>query len=232
MARLAAGLAEPVFPAEPRRDCNLCPRLTAFRSAANETLPDGFNGAVPSFGADDARLLVVGLAPGMMGANRTGRPFTGDHAGLLLYDALVKFGFASGQYAARVDDGLRLRAAMITNAVRCVPPANKPTPAEIATCRAFLRARISALPRLRAILSLGRIAHESSLRALGARPGAHAFRHGAVHHIEPDRPAARPIVLFDSYHCSRYNTNTGRLTPAMFEDVFAAIRAFIDRPET
>ena len=205
-------------PAEAPADCRLCPRLAAYRDEVAAKHPDWFNGAVPSFGDEDARLLVVGLAPGVSGANRTGRPFTGDHAGGMLYHALSAFGWAEGTFDARPDDGLRLTGAMITNAVRCVPPQNKPVGAEINECRAYLVARIAALPRLQAILCLGGIAHNSVIRALGARVAAHKFGHGARHEIGG-------LTIWDSYHCSRYNTNTGVLTEEMFHDVFRAIRA-------
>lgn len=208
-------------PAEPPADCALCERLVAFRRANVAEAPEWFNGAVPSFGDPQARLLVVGLAPGKGGANRTGRPFTGDYAGDLLYETLAAFGFSEGAYDARPDDGVRLRDAMITNAVRCVPPENKPTAAEINGCRPHLSARVSALPRLRAVLCLGKIAHDSVIRAQGARLAAHPFAHAARHHVGG-------LEVFDSYHCSRYNTNTGRLTRFMFRDVFAAIRAALD----
>jgi uracil-DNA glycosylase len=183
--------------------------------------PDWFNAPVPSFGDPNARLLIVGLAPGLQGANRTGRPFTGDYAGQLLYATLRRFEFAQGDYAERPDDGLVLKDALIANAVRCVPPENKPTPQEIKTCRIFLEAQIAALPRLAAIVALGRIAHDSVLSALAHRRAAYPFAHGARH-------ATTPFALFDSYHCSRYNTNTGVLTPAMFENVFAAVRTYLD----
>jgi uracil-DNA glycosylase family 4 len=209
MARLAA---------EAPRDCLLCPRLAAFRAANRGHEPAWYNGAVPSFGADAARLLIVGLAPGLRGANRTGRPFTGDFAGELLYAALIEFGFARGAYAARPDDGLALVDCMITNAVRCVPPQNKPTPAEIAACRPFLASRIACLPRLAAIMALGRIAHDSTLSALGVRKALYPFAHGADHAVRAG------LRLFDSFHCSRYNTNTGKLTPDMFRAVIAAIK--------
>ena len=176
---------------------------------------------MPTFGAFDARLLIVGLAPGLRGANRTGRPFTGDYAGELLYGTLLKTGFAEGRYEARPDDGLTLIDAAITNAVRCVPPENKPTTVEIRTCRPFLSATIAAMPRLRAILALGKIAHDSTAAALGLKLSANKFAHGAVH------PVGDGVVLFDSFHCSRLNTNTGRLTEAMFRDVVLAIRAHI-----
>jgi uracil-DNA glycosylase family 4 len=207
---------------EPPRDCGICPRLVEFRERNRAKEPDWFNGAVPSFGEGTARLLIVGLAPGLNGANRTGRPFTGDYAGVLLYETLIAYGFAEGSYGARPDDGLRLRGCMITNAVRCVPPENKPTPSEIKACNGFLQARIAALPRLRAIVALGRIAHDSTLSALGCRRAHFPFGHGARH-----EPAAG-LTLFDSFHCSRYNTNTGRLTPEMFRSVFAAVRTMLD----
>jgi uracil-DNA glycosylase family 4 len=208
-------------PAEAPKDCALCPRLVEYREDLRAREPGWFNGAVESFGDPDARLLVVGLAPGASGANRTGRPFTGDHAGRLLYATLGAFGFSEGAFDARPDDGLRLVDCMVTNAVRCVPPANKPTGGEIATCRRFLAARIAALPRLSAIVCLGRISHESVLRALGLRLAAAPFAHGAVHEIGA-------LSVHDSYHCSRYNTNTGRLTEGMFRDVFAAVRERLD----
>jgi uracil-DNA glycosylase family 4 len=204
--------------AEPQRNCPLCPRLVSYRTDNRAAFPDYYNGPAPSFGGDDARLLVVGLAPGLHGANRTGRPFTGDYAGDLLYATLIKFGFASGAYDARPDDGLTLLDAMITNAVRCAPPQNKPTTAEIRTCRPFLRDRIASLRNLRAIVCLGRIAHDSTLAALELRPKDAPFGHAAEH------AAPRGVSLFDSYHCSRYNTNTGRLTTSMFEQVFATVR--------
>ena len=208
-------------PPEPDRDCILCPRLVAFRRANQEQYPEFFNGAVSSFGSADARLLIVGLAPGLKGANQTGRPFTGDYAGDLLYRTLGKFGLARGTYDARPDDGLELVDCMVTNAVRCVPPQNKPVGAEIAQCRAFLAARIEAQTRLKAILALGRIAHEAVLRTLGHKLSEHKFAHAAMH------MTAR-ATLFDSYHCSRYNTNTGRLTPEMFEAVFEKIAACLN----
>ncbi|HJU15333.1 MAG TPA: uracil-DNA glycosylase [Stellaceae bacterium] len=203
----------------PGPDCPLCPRLLAFRQAQRSAHPDWFNAPVPSFGEADAELLIVGLAPGLKGANRTGRPFTGDFAGGLLYDMLGRFGFAEGAYEARADDGLALRRARITNAVRCVPPRNKPEPSEIAACRPFLAAEIGSLPRLRAILALGAVAHHTVLAALGLSRSAFPFVHGRFHAL----PGGK--WLADSYHCSRYNTNTGRLTAAMFETVFAALAA-------
>ena len=209
-----------MHPAEPERDCELCPRLVAFRRANQANYPGFFNGAVPSFGPEDARLLIVGLAPGLKGANQTGRPFTGDYAGELLYETLGEFGFSQGSYAARPDDGLELTDCMITNAVRCVPPQNKPVGAEITQCRTFLAGRIASLSNLRAIVALGRIAHEAVLRTLELKVAEHKFAHGATH--ETGR-----AVLFDSYHCSRYNTNTGRLTTEMFRDVFSRIADYL-----
>ncbi|MFB9265284.1 uracil-DNA glycosylase [Bradyrhizobium erythrophlei] len=203
--------------ATPDRNCPLCPRLADFRAQARAREPGWFNSPVDSFGDANARLLIVGLAPGLQGANRTGRPFTGDYAGDLLYATLLEFGFASGVYQARPDDGLKLIDCRISNAVRCVPPQNKPLPAEINTCRQFLSATIAAMPKLRAIVLLGRIAHESTLKALGIRLAAAPFAHGAVH-------MAGNIRLYDSYHCSRYNTNTGVLTTDMFRNVFATVR--------
>ena len=206
-----------LVPAEPDYGCRLCPRLADFLDQQRSAHPDWFNGPVPSFGPENARLLIVGLAPGMQGANKTGRPFTGDWAGDLLYATLDRFGFSEGTFEARPDDGLELVDCMITNAVRCLPPQNKPVGAEINTCNQFLTARIAALPRLKAILALGRIAHDATLIALGEKRSAHKFAHAAKHEIGQ-------YTLFDSYHCSRYNTNTGRLTEEMFRDVFEKIR--------
>src|SRR5258708_3827302 len=205
---------------QPGRDGPLCPRLKAFREEWRRREPEWFNAPVASFGPRSARLLIAGLAPGLRGANRTGRPFTGDFAGGLLYDTLKRFGFARGSYLASADDGLTLVDARITNAVRCVPPENKPTPAEVQTCRSFLQATIAEMRNLRAIVTLGRISHDSTLAALNQRRAAAPFGHGASHEIGRLR-------IFASYHCSRYNTNTGVLTPKMFEDVFAAARAFL-----
>jgi uracil-DNA glycosylase family 4 len=207
-----------VIPPDPAPGCAICPRLVAYREDTRAKHPEWYNGAVPSFGDAEARLLVLGLAPGVRGAHRTGRPFTGDYAGDLLYATLTKFGFANGKFAADPADGLELHDCMVTNAVRCVPPQNKPTPAEIAACRPYLIARMEALPRLTAIVCLGRIAHETLLRTYHARLADHPFAHGARHEVGG-------IAVFDSYHCSRYNTNTRRLTPEMFESVFAAVRA-------
>jgi uracil-DNA glycosylase family 4 len=192
----------------------LCPRLVAYRQANAKLEPHWFNGAAPSFGDPNARLLVVGLAPGRMGANRTGRPFTGDYAGELLYGTLKQFGFAKGEYKADPGDGFRLCGAMITNAVRCAPPENKPTPEEIRTCRPFLASRIAALPKLKVILALGAIAHDSVLRAHAMKPADAKFAHAREVKLVADGP-----MLVSSYHCSRYNTQTRRLTAAMFEAV-------------
>jgi uracil-DNA glycosylase family 4 len=202
----------------PGHDCPVCPRLVAFRKANRNSAPLWHNAPVPSFGPDDARLLIVGLAPGLKGANRTGRPFTGDYAGDLLYATLKKFGLADGDYGRSPDDGFRLIDCRITNAVRCVPPENKPTPAEISACRPFLVDEIASLPRLRAILALGSIAHASVIKTLGERLAMRPFKHGTLHALEGG------LLLADSYHCSRYNTNTGRLTREMFEGVVGELR--------
>jgi uracil-DNA glycosylase len=207
------------FDISPPIDCQECPRLSAYRRHNKAAFPDWANAPVASWGDKDARLLVVGLAPGLRGANRTGRPFTGDYAGDLLYATLLEFDFARGEYERRADDGLRLRDCAIVNAVRCVPPQNKPTPQEIATCRRYLAGALTALENLRAIVALGRIAHDSVLRALGRRLALSPFAHGAAHRSPDGGPA-----VFDSYHCSRYNTNTGVLTPQMFRAVFASVR--------
>ncbi|ODN69325.1 Uracil DNA glycosylase superfamily protein [Methylobrevis pamukkalensis] len=215
--------------ADPGRNCPLCPRLVAFREEARAREPGWFNAPVPSFvpgsGPRSARVLIVGLAPGLRGANRTGRPFTGDYAGDLLYDTLISYGFATGKFEARPDDSLTLIDAAVTNAVRCVPPENKPIGAEIGNCRQFLETTISSFPNLAAIVALGRIAHESALRALKPHlplaPSAYRFVHGAIHEVAGP---SGPLLFTDSYHCSRYNTNTGRLTPEMFRSVFSALR--------
>jgi uracil-DNA glycosylase len=214
-----AALAEAAPPAValPTPDCPLCPRLAAFRATQRAAHPDWFNAPVPPFGDAAAEVLIVGLAPGLRGANRTGRPFTGDYAGGLLYATLRKFGLAHGHYDARPDDGLCLVGARITNAVRCVPPQNKPEPREIAACRGFLSAEIAQSPDLRAYLALGAIAHDAVLGALGLRRALFRFAHGALHSLPDGR------LLADSYHCSRLNTNTGKLTVEMFEAVFAAL---------
>lgn len=207
---------------EPDLSCAMCPRLWDFRNQSRVLEPSWHNAPVASFGDPSARLLIVGLAPGLRGANRTGRPFTGDFAGELLYGTLLEMGFATGAYAASAGDGLVLIDTMISNAVRCVPPENKPTPAEVNTCRVFLANRIAAQPDLRAIVALGRIAHDSTVVALGHKRSAYPFGHGARHDVRPG------LALFDSYHCSRYNTSTRVLTPEMFRDVFAAAKAYLD----
>ena len=208
--------AEPAL--APGHDCPVCSRLVQFRQFVRTKQPQWHNAPVPSFGHDDARLLIVGLAPGLKGANRTGRPFTGDYAGDLLYATLKDFGWARGDYGREADDGFELIDCRITNAVRCVPPENKPTPQEISSCRPFLVNEIASLAKLKAILALGSIAHASVLRTLGERLAQHPFRHGAIHSMK------NGLLLADSYHCSRYNTNTGRLTPAMFSAVFAELK--------
>ena len=207
--------------AEPPAGCSLCPRLVEYRTENQAAHPDWFNGAVPSFGNADAQFLIVGLAPGVTGANKTGRPFTGDAAGDLLYACLEKFGFSDGQYDCRPDDDLTLPNAMITNAVRCVPPQNKPIGEEINACRPHLYARIKTLKNLKIILTLGKIAHDSTIRAFGEKLSAFPFVHGAIHEIDSYK-------IIDSYHCSRYNTNTGRLTTEMFEAIFAQIKSEVD----
>ncbi|MFO1035693.1 MAG: uracil-DNA glycosylase [Geminicoccaceae bacterium] len=206
----------------PGRDCRLCPRLAAFRDAQRAREPGWHNAPVPSFGPEDAGLLVVGLAPGLRGANRTGRPFTGDFAGEILYAALARHGFSRGRFDARVDDGLELVGCRIANAVRCVPPENKPVPAEISACRRFLAPELDSAPRPRVALALGRIAHDTVLRARGLSAGRYPFGHGATHDL-PGGP-----VLVSSFHTSRYNVNTGKLTEAMFDHVVATARAQLD----
>lgn len=203
---------------DPDSNCPFCPRLADFRAQTRAREPRWFNSPVPSFGDAEGRLLIVGLAPGMQGANRTGRPFTGDFAGDLLYATLIEYGFAKGLYQARPDDGLTLVDCRISNAVRCVPPQNKPLPAEINTCRPFLSATLGTMPGLRAIVALGRVAHDSMLKVLGLRAVTAPFAHGAIHQ-------AGALRLYDSYHCSRYNTNTRVLTPEMFRSVFARVKA-------
>ena len=209
-------------PARPGRNCPRCPRLVAFREHWRARQPEWFNAPVPPFGPREARLAIIGLAPGLRGANRTSRPFTGDFAGGLLYQTLGDYGFARGRYEARPDDGLELIDCRIINAVRCVPPENKPTPVEIANCRPFLKRDLADMANLVALVALGRIAHDSILVTLGARPAAARFGHGQTHRIGD-------VTIFDSYHCSRQNTNTGRLTPDMFRAVFKTVRARLDR---
>jgi len=205
-------------PSAPGRECPNCPRLVEFRQSHRDKHPDWHNAPVPSFGGMDARLLIVGMAPGLKGANLTGRPFTGDYAGDLLYATLIEFGWAYGVYGARADDGLQLADCRVTNAVRCVPPQNKPIGAEVNACRPFLADEIAAMSNLRVILALGGLSHGAVVATLGERKSAWKFAHNAEHHL-PNAP-----MLVNSYHCSRYNTNTGRLTTSMFHDVFQTIR--------
>jgi uracil-DNA glycosylase family 4 len=211
---------------EPDRDCPLCPRLVDFRETWRAREPLWHNAPVPTFlppeGDDSVRLLIVGLAPGLRGANRTGRPFTGDYAGDLLYSTLIRFGFARGKFEARPDDSLELVGTAITNAVRCVPPENKPTSTEINTCRAFLVPTMARFRNLRAVVALGAIAHQSTVKALGGRLAAHPFKHGGHYELGG-------LALFSSYHCSRYNTNTGVLTEDMFVSVFRNIGEFLEK---
>ena len=207
-------------PAEAPADCLLCPRLVAYRRDNERSVPGGFNGAVASFGDEDAQLCVVGLAPGRMGANRTGRPFTGDGAGVMLYETLLTTGFARGTYRATPDDGVELVDCMITNAVRCAPPGNKPETSEEAACRPFLKARLAALPRLKVIVTLGDVSRRNVMRALGLKASAGIPGHGS------EFPAG-PYTVLNSYHCSRLNTNTGRLTGEMFEAVFRRARELL-----
>jgi len=223
---------------EPNPNCGFCPRLADFRNSQRAMEPDWHNAPVPVFGPLEAQLLVVGLAPGLRGANRTGRPFTGDFAGDLLYKTLIEYGFADGTYGARSDDGLQLVASAITNAVRCVPPQNKPAASEIQNCRPFLEKTIAAMPALCIIVALGRVAHESVVRAFGLRLAGFPFAHGAEHVLAAPpssveaagaQASARTVVLVDSYHCSRYNTNTGVLTEEMFRAIFAKVRARLGR---
>jgi uracil-DNA glycosylase family 4 len=206
---------------DPPRDCALCPRLCDYRALNRAAHPEWFNGPAPSFGDPEARLAIVGLAPGRQGANRTGRPFTGDFAGVLLFETLSRWGFARGGYGASVDDGLTLSDCMITNAVRCAPPANRPTPQEEATCRPFLAARLAALPRLRVIITLGDVSRRNVLKALGHPASTEGAGHGTELKVGP-------YNLINSYHCSRLNTNTGRLTPQMFSAVFERARDLIE----
>ncbi len=213
-------------PAEAPLDCTLCPRLVAYRVENQQDEPGWFNAPVPSFGDENARLLVVGLAPGRTGANKTGRPFTGDWAGDLLYSTLAEFGFTDGEYGAHADDGLKLNGAMITNAVRCVPPENKPVGKEINACRPFLVSRLAELKSVKALVTLGKISHDSTLRALGLKVSAHPFGHDVHYEIESPFDGA-PLHIISSYHCSRYNTNTGRLTEAMFHDVFRRAKSLL-----
>lgn len=206
---------------QPAYFCQRCPRLSSFLTDCRETHSGYFNGPVPSFGDPNAQLLVVGLAPGMHGANQTGRPFTGDAAGDLLYPALAKFGFSNGRFDARIDDGLALHNAMITNAVRCLPPQNKPVGAEVNECRTFMIEQFKALPELKVLLCLGKVAHDSTIRALGGKVAREKFAHGSEYKLGG-------YIILSSYHCSRYNTNTGRLTEAMFFDIFERARTLLE----
>ena len=210
---------------QPDHDCDLCPRLVEFRTQNQSKFPEFHNAPVQSFGGLNARLLIVGLAPGLKGANQTGRPFTGDYAGDLLYATLLKFGFAQGRYGARPDDGLRLVDCRVTNAVRCVPPENKPVGAEVAACRPFLQSEVNSMANLRVVVALGGLGHNAFLAGLGVRKSDYKFAHRAVHEVSI---GDRVLTLTDSYHCSRYNTNTGRLTTEMFETVFASVRTELD----
>ena len=207
-------IGSPLPGTEPPRDCPRCPRLVALRRECRIEYPDWWNAPVYTFGDPHAWLAFAGLAPGKHGANRTGRPFTGDYAGDLLFATLAEFGLSRGVYDARIDDGLVLDGTIIVNSVKCLPPQNKPSPAEIANCRPFFETQLAALPNVEVIIALGRIAHDATVRAAGVRLAACPFAHGAVHRLPDGRQ------LIDSYHCSRYNTNTGRLTPAMFADIF------------
>ena len=203
-------------------NCTLCPRLVKYRLKNRELYPDWHNAPVASYGDINSKLLVLGLAPGVKGANRTGRPFTGDHAGILLYHTLGKFGFAKGEFTGSPEDTLELNNCRITNAVRCVPPENKPNSGEISNCRKYLKYEIEQMPKLHVILALGTIAHNAALDSIGQKRSKWKFGHNSVHRLK------NKLILIDSYHCSRYNTNTGRLTHAMFENVFKNIREFID----
>ena len=219
-----AASADPSITEAPPPDCPLCPRLAAFRAKNRTLFPAFFNAPVPSFGPLDAQLLIVGMAPGLKGANRTGRPFTGDHAGILLYQTLLRAGFARGDYRAEPNDSLRLVDCRITNAVRCVPPVNLPEPAEVTICNRFLHAELTSLPQLRVALALGVLAHAAVLKACGIPPSRIRFQHGAIHRL-PDG-----LLLANSYHVSRYNTNTGRLTETMFGEVISSIQRELLKP--
>ncbi len=205
----------PLPDSEPPHDCPRCPRLVAFREELKVEFPTWWNAPVNAFGDPQAWLGIIGLAPGKHGANRTGRPFTGDFAGILLFETLAKFGLSTGTFNAKPDDGLALNGVCIINAVKCLPPQNKPTPEEIRTCRPFLEGQVADLPKARIFVALGQIAHQSAVKTLGGRLPKCKFGHLAEHTMPDGR------ILIDSYHCSRYNTNTGRLTAQMFEDVFA-----------
>ncbi|APG62874.1 uracil-DNA glycosylase [Sphingorhabdus lutea] len=208
----------PLANSEPAKNCALCPRLVDFRNECAAEYPDWWNAPVPAWGDKDAWLGIIGLAPGKHGANRTGRPFTGDYAGDLLFETFAKYGFSEGEYQARADDGVQLKGAIILNSVKCLPPQNKPTPQEVQNCRQFLTTQLAELQNLRVFIALGKIAHDSFIRHIGGKLADYKFGHGAQHQL----PSGQ--ILIDSYHCSRYNTQTGRLTPQMFGDVFQAAK--------
>jgi uracil-DNA glycosylase len=216
-------MIDQIQPPEPATDCDICPRLAAYRDANKQAHPDWYNAPVPGWGDSRARLFIVGLAPGVSGANRTGRPFTGDYAGDLLYATLVKFGYATGTYGQHAQDGFALHDVFISNAVRCAPPQNKPLPTEIQNCRRFMEAQVSALPNARIMLALGTIAHQSAVKVGGGKLPKYKFAHNALHQMP------KGMMVIDSYHCSRYNTNTGRLTTQMFEDVFETIASILEK---
>jgi uracil-DNA glycosylase family 4 len=216
-------MESPIAETEPPRDCPLCPRLVDYRHACRAEFPGWWNAPVPSFGDPAAAIAIIGLAPGKHGANRTGRPFTGDYAGDLLFATLAKFGLSNDSYDARVDDGLALNNIIIVNSVKCLPPQNRPTPEEVRTCRPFLSKAVGALPNARVFIALGQIAHQSAVKVLGGRLPKARFAHLAEHRMPDGR------MLVDSYHCSRYNTNTGRLTAPMFEAVFARALELVDQ---
>lgn len=211
------------YPPEPAPDCTLCPRLVAFRADNQAAYPDFFNGAVPSFGNFEAKFLIVGLAPGLKGANQTGRPFTGDFAGDLLYKCVSQMGWTSGTYDRHAGDGFTLKNAMVTNAVRCVPPQNKPIGSEVNNCRPFLISRIQSLPKLKVLLALGKIAHDTTLKTFGLKLSTYKFAHEAVHKLP------NGLTLVDSYHCSRYNVNTNRLTEDMFMNALRRVEVEMEK---
>lgn len=214
-----------VNPLDPALNCDLCPRLTQFRKENQAQYKDWFNAPVPSFGDPNAELLIIGLAPGLKGANRTGRPFTGDFAGHLLYSTLLKYGFAKGRFEERIDDSLTLVNCKITNAVRCVPPENKPTTSEIKTCQQFLNATLKHHKKLKVIIALGKIAHDSFIEIMGLKKSAYPFGHTIIHQLNTH--ILKDIVLIGSYHCSKYNTSTKRLTEPMFHQVFEKAIPFL-----
>ena len=222
MMTISVMVTEPDLATEPPYFCQRCPRLFGFLEACRDRLPGHFNGPVPSFGDPDAELLIVGLAPGLNGANKTGRPFTGDAAGDLLYKAMAEYGFSNDRFGLSIDDGLALHNSMITNAVRCVPPENKPVGAEVNSCRDYLRAQIKDLPKLKVLLCLGKVSHDSTVRTLGGKVTQEKFSHGSEYDLGG-------YTVLSSYHCSRYNMNTGRLTEPMFFEIFARAAALLTR---